>query len=173
MAIDISGYIVQLSNDMNDAAYKASDALGRIGSKEVVEAMIQMLNHPNEDSRILAARTLGLVEQNDAALQPMLEAVKSKENKAIAGDLLMALDGFDVSEIYVELFRLYLFGSFKVSTVAKGYLDFEEFNITPRVVKKAEKHWNHYANNVKHDEVFEIRKEEVFEMLDDLRAFLA
>ena len=56
--------------------------------------------------------------------------------------------------------------------MAKGYLDFKEFDITPRVIKKAEKHWNHYSNNIKHDEVYEIRKSEVDAMLADLRAFL-
>jgi len=172
MAIDISAYVKQLSEDLTETAYKASDALGRIGSEEVVDAMIQLLNHPNEESRVLAARTLGLVENNEAALQPILNAVKNKENKEIAGDLLMALDDFDLSEIYVELFRLYLFGTFKVSTVAKGYLDFKEFDITPRVIKKAEKHWNHYVNNIKQDEAFEVRKSEVEEILTDLRNFL-
>jgi transcription initiation factor IIE alpha subunit len=74
--------------------------------------------------------------------------------------------------MYVELFRLYLFGSFKVSAIAKELLDYEEFDITPRVIRKAEKHWKHYVNNVKHDEVFEIKKAEVEEMLNDLRNFL-
>ena len=51
-------------------------------------------------------------------------------------------------------------------------LDFKEFEITPRVIRKAEKHWNHYSNNIKHDEVYEIRKSEVEEILADLSAFL-
>ena len=172
MAIDISSYVSQLTGELDESAYKASDALGRIGSEEVVDAMIELLNHPYKESRIIAARTLGLVDNNARALEPLLDAVKSKENMEIAGDLLMSLEGFDVSKIYVELFRLYLFGTFKVSTVAKGYLDFKEFDITSRVIKKAEKHWNHYSNNIKHDEVFEIRKKEVDDMLADLRAFL-
>jgi len=172
MAVDITTYVEQITGELKESAYKASDALGRIGNEEVVDAMIQLLNHTNPESRILAARTLGLLTNNNRALEPVLEAVKSKENNDIAGDLLMALEGFDVSTIYVELFKLYLFGTFKISTVAKGYLDFKEFDITPRVIKKAEKHWNHYANNVKLDEVFAIRKIEVEEMLDDLREFL-
>ena len=172
MPTDISVYINQLSEENNEAAYKASDALGRLGGEEVVEKMVQLLNHSHEETRVLAARTLGLIKDNAEALLPILEAVKDKQNREIAGDLLMALEGFDVSQIYVELFRLYLFGTFKVSTVAKGYLDFKEFDISSRVIRKAEKHWNHYANNIKHDEVFEVRKAEVEEMLDDLRAFL-
>ncbi len=172
MAIDITHLVVQLSGELQDKAYKASDALGRIGSESVVNSMIELLHHPNPESRIIAARTLGLVENNAMGLDPLLEAIHDPGNAEIAGDLLMALDGFDVSAVYVPLFKLYLTGSFKVSTVAKNLLDFKEFDITARVLKKAKKHWNHYSNNVKQDEVYELRKVEVEEMLNDLEEFI-
>ncbi len=172
MAVDISSLVDQLTGELNEKAYKASDSLGRIGSEDVVKAMIELLNHPYPESRIMAARTLGLIENNGLALNPLFEAIKNPENRSIAGDLFMALEGFDLSDEFVELFRLYLFGSFKVSMVAKNLLDYKEFDITLRVIKKAQKHWNHYANNTKHDEIFELRKMEVDEMLMDLRAFL-
>lgn len=170
--VDISKYVAQLSNDLTDKAYEASDALGRIGSDAVVEAMIHLLNHPNSESRFMAARTLGLVENNVKALDPLLEAIQNKENNQQAGDLMMALDEFDVSDKYVEIFKLYLFGSFKVSLLAKDLLDYKEFEITPRVLKKATKHWNHFVNNVKHDEAFILKKIEVEEILDDLKAYV-
>lgn len=172
MPRDLSSFIEKLSGEPKENAFKASDTLGRIGSMEVVTAMLKLLDHPNRESRILAARTLGLVNQNSEALKPLLDAVKKNENRTIAGDLMMALEGFDVSTIYIELFRLYLFGSFKVSTIAKELLDYKEFDITPRIIKKAQKHWNHYSNNVKHDELYRLRKKEVEEMLNDLRAYL-
>ncbi len=173
MAIDLKPLIDQLTGELNDNAYKASDSLARIGNEEVVENMILLLSHPNPETRILAARTLGLLRDNHRALEPLLEAVANKENGLIAGDLLMALDGFDVSDCYVELFRHYLSGSFKVSAIAKELLDFKEFDITPRVIRKAEKHWNHYVNNVKKDEVFDLKRKEVEAMLNDLRDFLS
>ena len=172
MPVDISSYVSQLSGELDDNAFKASDSLGRIGSEEVVSAMIELLRHSNPESRIMAARTLGLVQSNQLGLKPLLEAIKSKENSSIAGELMMAMEGFDVSGIYVELFRLYLFGSYKVSLLAKEQLDFSEFDITARVIKKAEKHWSHYSNNVKHDEVYEVRKAEVETMLGDLKEFV-
>lgn len=172
MAIDITTYVKQLTGELNETAYRASDSLGRIGSEPVVDAMIELLNHPYPESRIMAARTLGLVKNNGDALMPLLEASKNKENNAIAGDLLTALEGFDVSEIYVELFKLYLFGSYKVSMVAKDLLDHKEFSITPRVIRKAQKHWDHYSNNIKQDDVYTLRKIEVEEVLNDLKAFL-
>ncbi len=172
MAIDITGLVNRLSGELPEDAFKASDSLGRIGSEEVVDAMIGLLGNANPESRILAARTLGLVKNNSKALVPLLEAVKDKENSNISGELLMALEGFDLSGIYVELFRLYLFGNYKVSMIAKDMLDYKEFDITPRVLKKAMKHWEHFVHNVRHDEVFELRKAEVDEMLGDIKAYL-
>jgi hypothetical protein len=173
MAVDIAQYVEQLTGEMQESAYKASDALGRIGSEEVVDAMIKLLEHPYAESRIIAARTLGLIKDNKRVVEAIMHAVKDKENSAIAGDLLMSMEELDISDLYVEMFRLYLFGTFKVSTVAKGFLDFKEFDITPRVIKKAQKHWDHYSNNVKRDEIYELRKAEVESMLEDLRAFLS
>jgi hypothetical protein len=172
MAVEIAQYVEQLTGEMQESAYKASDALARIGSEEVVDAMIKLLEHPYPESRIIAARTLGLINDNAKAVEPIMNAVKNKENSAIAGDLLMSLEEQDISQLYVEMFRLYLFGTFKVSTVAKGFLDFKEFDITPRVIKKAQKHWDHYSNNTKHDDVYDLKKAEVESMLDDLSAFL-
>lgn len=172
MATDITHLVEQLTGDLHDNAYKASDSLVRIGSESVVNSMVGLLHHPNPESRIIAARTLGLVENNADGLAPLLEAIHDPGNAEIAGDLLMALDGFDVSTVYVPIFKLYLTGSFKVSTLAKNLLDFKEFDITARVLKKAKKHWNHYSNNVKRDEIYELRKVEVEEMLSDLEAYI-
>lgn len=172
MSVDISKYVDQLSNELTDKAYEASDALGRIGSDAVVDAMIELLAHTNSDSKHMAARTLELIENNSKALEPLLEAIQNKDNSNLAGDLMAALEGFDVSSKYVEIFKLYLFGSFKVSLIAKDLLDHKEFDITPRVLKKATKHWNHYSNNVKQDEVYALRKLEIEEILDDIEEYL-
>lgn len=167
---------IELIEIIEDAAnpdvYKASDQLARIGSEEVLNAMISRLSHSNEDTRFLAARTLGKIKENELALNPLLEAVQSNENQAIAGDLLMVLEDFDVSDSYIVLFKLYLFGSYKVSKIAKELLDYKEFTITPRVLKKASKAWNHYSNNIKQDDAFDLQKEEVMEMLDGLKQYL-
>jgi hypothetical protein len=172
MAIDTTSLIQELSGELNDKAYEASDSLGHVGSEEVVVAMIELLNNPNPESRYMAARTLGLIENNAAALAPLLEAIKNKENTDIVGDLLLALEGFDISTCYVDIFKLHLFGSFKVSSIAKDLLDHKEFAITPRVIRKAQKHWEHYSNNVKQDEVYALRKIEVEEMLNDLKSYI-
>lgn len=171
MAVDITAYVEELTGELSEKAYKASDSLARIGSDHVVDAMIELLKHANPESRFMAARTLGLVK-NNKALEPLLKAIQDKENSAMAGDFLVTLEEFDLSSNYVDIFKLYLFGSFRVSMIAKNLLDHEEFDITPRVLKKAQKHWNHYSNNVKQDEVYALRKIEVEEMLGDLKEYI-
>jgi len=172
MKQNISELIKQLSGEISDNTYEASDSLGHIGTEEVVVKLIELLKHQNSESRILSARTLGLIKENGTALDSLLEAISDQVNASQAGELLVALEGFDVSHKYVELFKLYLFGGFKVSMIAKELLDYKEFDITPRVLKKAMKHWNHYSNNVKQDEVYDLRKIEVEEMLNDIKEFI-
>ncbi|SMD31771.1 HEAT repeats [Reichenbachiella faecimaris] len=168
--MDISALVNQLSGVLDDQTYKASDVLAKIGSEEVVLEMIKLLEHPQDDSKVMAARTLGAIENNQSALDALLQAIDN--NPAIAGELLVELEGFDLSAKYVPIFKYSLFGNFKVATVAQDLLDHKEFDITPRVIKKATKAWHHYENNVKHDEVFELKKVEVEEMLADLQAFV-
>ena len=88
MTSDITSLVEQLSGKLKDSACKASDVLGRMGGVSVVNEMIDLLNHPYPESRIMAARTLGLVENNKEGLESLVEAVGNKDNHAIAGDLL-------------------------------------------------------------------------------------
>ena len=83
------------------------------------------------------------------------------------------LEGFDLTESFVDVLRIYLFGNFKASQLAKDYLDSLEFGITSRVLKKAEKHWNHFKNNVNpNSDDFEIKKAEVEEILQEIKELL-
>lgn len=172
MAINEKELLDLIENPNDDKVYETSDTLGAIGGQETLTALIKLLNHDKPEVVFLASRTLGLMKENEEALEPLFEAINDKKNAPIAGDLMMALEGFDVSEQYVSIFRLYLFGSFKVSKLAKELLDYKEFNITPRVLKKASKHWNHYKNNTKQDDAFKLVEQEVNEMFSDLEEFI-
>lgn len=169
--MEVEKLINELKNPIDDVVYKASDSLAHSKDESVIDQLIELLNYDNLDTRFLAARTLAEIENNNSALSAMFEAINHPSNASIQGDLVMFLEGFDLSKSYIELFKLYLFGSFKVSKVAKELLDYEEFDITPRVIKKSRKHWNHYSNNIKHDAAYELMKEEVEEMLEDLQKY--
>lgn len=172
MAFDITAAVKELSNELTESSFKTAESLSKIGTEEVVDAMIGLLGHEYLDTRFIAAKTLGEIADNSKALIPLWETIHNVENKSIKGDLLSALEGFDISDHYVDVFKLFLFGSFKVSLIAENLLDYKEFTITPRVIKKSKKHWSHYANNVKQDEAFDLQKAEIERRLLELSEYL-
>lgn len=168
--VEIDQLIVKLCDEQDVKAYKYSDTLGHTGGDYIVDAMIGLLKSPKEDVRYLAARTLSIATKDNAPALPFLfEAIEAPENADKNGGLVEALSGFDLSEQFVPIFKLFLSKNFKVETMAKVMLDFTEFNITPRSIRKAEKHWNHYVHNTPHDELFTLKEIEVNEILEDLK----
>ena len=157
-----------IDRDEKDS-FKYAEQLARIGTQEVAEKVLQIVQGKDLENAYLASKVLGMMENGQIGLDPLLNVILNKENMAQNGALVESLEAFDLREKFVEIFRLYLFGNYKASTHAKYYLDYTEFDITPRVIKKAEKHWNHYQNNVKQDEAFEIKKREALTILRELK----
>ncbi|WP_215226117.1 HEAT repeat domain-containing protein [Echinicola shivajiensis] len=170
MAANIDLLIQKMCDKQEEEAYVYADQLAEIGGEEVLQKLVLVLKGEDIESGYLAARALSAMEDNQAALEPLLEVIHDKNNKMKNGTFVQALEGFDLSSKFVDVLRLYLFGNFKASFIAKDYLDYTEFDITPRTIKKAEKHWNHFQNNSKHDESFDIKKEEVESILSDLKS---
>jgi len=166
----IENLLSKMCDKQEEEAYKYADKLAEIGGKEVLDKLIELVKGDDIECVYLAARALAKIEDNQDALEPLLESIHDSKNRHQNGAMVQALEGFDLSQNFVDIFRIYLFGNFKASLLAKGYLDFVEFEVTPRVIKKAEKHWNHYLNNSKHDEGFEVKKADVEEILSELKA---
>lgn len=151
-------------------AFVYADQLAKIGSEEVLSKLLELLRSEDFDDAYLAARALSKMENNQAALEPLLEVIHAKSNQNRNGGFVEMLEGFDLSDSFVDLFRIYLFGNFKASLLAKALLDSVEFDITPRVLKKAEKHWKHFTNNTNAEsDEFMLKKDEVETMLQEMR----
>jgi hypothetical protein len=150
-------------------AFKYADELAAIGTEEVFNKAIDLLKSDDWEVAYLSAKVLGKMDQRDKALDTLMEIIHDRDNSTRSGELVEALSVFDLSNHFVDVFRIYLFGTFKASVLAKEYLDHTEFDITPRMIKKAQKHWHHYQNNVKKDEAYEIKEKEVNSILDDLQ----
>ncbi len=161
--------IDSFANSENEEVYQNADQLAAIGTKEVLVAMLPLLENEESAIRYLAGRTLMQMKENDGALEAIFNLLDNKGYVGSKSELLEILEGFDISSKFVPIFKQYLFGSFKVSAMAKNLLDYKEFVLTPRVLKKCEKHWQHYQNNVKQDEVFEVKKIEVNEIIIEIR----
>ncbi|MBD8489249.1 HEAT repeat domain-containing protein [Echinicola sp. CAU 1574] len=170
MAANIDLLINKMCDKKEEEAYIYADELAEIGGEEVLNKLLIVLKGEDVESAYLAARALSAMENNQEALAPLLEVIHDKNNKMKNGTFVQSLEGFDLSEKFVDILRIYLFGNFKASFLAKDYLDYTEFDITPRTIKKAEKHWKHFQNNSKQDEAFEIKKEETESILNDLKA---
>jgi hypothetical protein len=148
-----------LNKEENDP-YQFGDKLAKIGTPEVRQKLIAVVKGNDMDEAYLATKVLGKMEDNSEGLDAVLEVIHLPANRGTNGGLVSLLDDFDLSDKFVDIFRIYLFGNFKAHSLAKEYLDYTEFNITPRTLKKAEKHWNHFLNNSRADEWFELKRQE-------------
>lgn len=166
---NIENLFAKMCDKQEEEAFKYADKLAEIGGEEVLNRLIELVKSVDIECVHLAARALAKIEDNQSALATVMDAIHDSSNRHQNGALVQALEGFDLSSSFVDLFRIYLFGNFKSSLLAKEYLDYVEFDITPRVIKKAEKHWNHFVNNSVHDDGFEIKKAEVEEMLSEMK----
>lgn len=163
--------IQKMCNKDEAEAYLYADKLAEIGTEEVLQALINILKGEDIEDAYLAARALSKMESNQEALPILMEVIHDKKNKNRNGHFVQMLEGFDLSDSFVDLFRIYLFGNFKSSALAKEYLDTVEFDISPRVLKKMEKHWNHFKNNTAPDsEDFMIKGPAVTEMFEEIKS---
>jgi len=172
MEEQIDDLILKFLNKEESDPYHYGDKLAKIGSPEVKEKLIAVVKGEDMDNAFLAAKVLGSMDDNEDALTAILEVIHLPANRGVNGGLVSLLEEFDLSEKFVDIFRIYLFGNFKAYSLAKEYLDYTEFDITPRTLKKAEKHWNHFLNNSSADEWFELKKQEAEIIMNEIRNIL-
>jgi len=166
----IANLFDKMCDKNEDEAFEYADKLANIGTEEVLDELVKILKGSDMDSAYLASRALSKIEDNEKALEPLLELIHDKANKNKNGAFVQALEGFDLSSKFVDILRIYLFGNFKASALAKEYLDYTEFDLSPRVIKKIEKHWNHFENNIsKEDDEFIVKKQEFERIMNDLK----
>lgn len=169
---NIQQLINLLLNKTEENPLKYGDKLALMGGAEVREALIRVLQSGDMDDAFLATKVLAKMEEKENSLEALLEMIHNPAHRHHNGGLVSLLEEFDLSQKFVDIFRIYLFGNFKASTLAKDHLDYTTFDITPRTLKKAEKHYNHFLNNPTADGAFELKKEEASQILHDLRTLL-
>ena len=168
----IDDLILKFLNKDEGDPYYYGNKLAKIGTPEVKEKLIDVVKGEDMDNAFMAAKVLGGMEENADALDAILEVIHLPANRGVNGGLVSLLEDFDLSEKFVDIFRIYLFGNFKAYSLAKEYLDYTEFDIIPRTIKKAEKHWNHFLNNSSADEWFELKKQEAEIIFNEIREIL-
>ena len=169
MQEDIQKVLNRMCNPKEEEAYHFAEKLGGMADEETKDHLITLVKGEQWEIAYLACRVLAKTSWNEESLDAIFEAISDKKNRAIQGAFVQILEEFNLAERFVDIFRVYLFGNFKASTLAKGYLDSVEFDVTPRTIRKAEKHWNHYLHNPEDEESLALKKLEVEPMLKELK----
>lgn len=170
----INGLLEKMLDKEQEEPLKYGEHLARIGGPELRQRLIRLMKEGDMEQAFLGGKTLSMMpEEKDKSLDALLEVIHHPANHPHNGGLVSLLDEFDLSQKFVDLFRIYLFGNFKASALAKVHLDYTEFDISPRTLKKAEKHWKHFLHNASHDEAFELKKEEAETILKELEDLLS
>ena len=149
-----------------------TDELAKMGGAEVKGRMLKLLFEDNEEVQYLAAATLSKIKDNQDILPDFFAAINHPLLRNRNSSLVEALSGFDVSDYFVDILKWYLIGGLKTSAMAKLLFDYTEFNITPRILKKARKHLHHFEYNSPKDDRSELKHYETMEILNDLEALL-
>ena len=166
---EIQGLIKRMSDPNEKEAFYFADKLGTKLDENSLAEVIKLVKGDNWEIAYLACRALSKSSFNEQSLDVIFEAIYDKKNRTHQGAFVQILEGFDLSLRFVDIFRVYLFGNFKAQTLAKMYLDEVEFDMTPRTLRKVEKHWNHYLHNPEDEGSLELKKQEVEPILDELR----
>ncbi|SFT54451.1 hypothetical protein SAMN04489724_1251 [Algoriphagus locisalis] len=166
---EIQGLIKRMSDPNEKEAFYFADKLGKKLDESGRDAVIELVKGDNWEVSYLACRALSQSSYNEESLDAIFEAINDKKNRAHQGAFVQILEEFDLSLRFVDIFRVFLFGNFKAQALAKMYLDEVEFDMTPRTLRKAEKHWNHYLHNPEDEGSLQLKKLEVEPILEEIR----
>ncbi len=170
--MDWEKHKISLLGENDDDAIIASDWLAKNLTDDIYHFLIELLGSDEESMRDIAAVTLAKTNDN-RAIEPLFEAIKKKENENQRGVLVGCLAAFDIDAHFIDIFKLYLFGNFKVSAFAFDLLNTKSFDIRPRTLKKASKAIHHFSHNIgQDDEIAQERKEEGEVILKELEELL-
>lgn len=169
MQEEIQKLFDRMCDPKESEAFYFADKLGALADEEAKDKLIELVKGDHWEVAYLACRSLSKTPFQEEALDTIVETIFDKKNKSVQGAFVQILEEFDLSSRFVDVFRIYLFGNFKSSTLAKDYLDEVEFDITPRTIRKAEKHWNHYLHNPEDEGSLNLKKSEVEPMLQEMR----
>lgn len=169
MEADLERLFEKMCDPKESDAYVFADKLGIKADEEAKNRLIELVKGEDWEVAYLSCRALSKTHWQEEALDAIFSVIFDRKNKERQGAFVQILEEFDLSQRFVDIFKIYLFGNFKASTLAKDYLDGVEFDITPRTIRKAEKHWKHYLHNPEDEDSVAIKKSEIEPMLLEMK----
>ncbi|MCP4520402.1 MAG: HEAT repeat domain-containing protein [Cytophagales bacterium] len=168
----IEQYKEALLGDDDDRAIEASGWFANHMDDEAFSFLEGLLASEDEFVRDVAAVTLAK-SGDERTVEPLFEAIHKKENENTRGVLVGCLETFEIDSYFVDVFKLFLFGNFKVSAFALDLLNHKSFDIRQRTLKKASKALHHYSHNIgKDDEAAQGKLQEGTEILKEIEELL-
>lgn len=139
--------ILELVNDIQsddrDASEAASLELVARGSRDVVDALIILLQSTDGRSRNRAAIVLRDIG-DDLAIEPIVNAIGIPENCNNRGTLVYALQTLDCCYLFPLLFDLGIEGNYEVRSMALKILEEQDFEVTPVILAEAKNKLDSY-----------------------------
>lgn len=163
----------QMCDPSEKEAYFFADKIGKVADEEIKNKLLLLVGGDKWETAYLASRALSVSSFNQEGIDAVLEAIHDKKNKGQQGAFVQILGEFDLSDRFIDVFKIYLFGNFKSSTLAKSYLDEVVFDISPRTLRKAEKHWSHYLHNPEDEDSERVKKKEVELIFQEMKELLS
>jgi hypothetical protein len=169
MQEEIERLLTKMCDPAEKEAYFFADKIGKLIDDSGKDRLIELVKGENWEVGFLAARALSHSSYNEESLDAIFETISNKAHRSHQGAFVQILELFDLSHRFVDIFKVYLFGNYKASTLAKSYLDEVEFDISPRTIRKAEKHWQHYLHNPEEEGSLAVKKMEVEPMFSEMK----
>lgn len=165
----LQAYLDKMLDPNEKEAYYFADKLGEKGDENSRNALLELIAGDNWEHAYLASRAVANSKYQEAGLDETLKAVFDKRHKGVQGAFTQVLELYNLEFKFVDIFKIYLFGNFKASQLAEGYLNEVEFDISPRTIRKAEKHWKHYLHNPEDEGSLQIKRDYVEPMLLEMK----
>jgi HEAT repeat protein len=119
-----------------DEALQASDALAAAANSYVTERLIQLLNCSRPDTRNAAALALREIG-DDAAIEPLLRAIKKPANRDNRSTLVYALESLNCGGHFIDVFTLAFSPKDDVRLSALSILHEQSFLISDEDLEQA------------------------------------
>ncbi|WP_373398516.1 HEAT repeat domain-containing protein [Algoriphagus halophilus] len=88
-------------------AFYFAEKLGKINTEEVKDKLIELVKGDNWEIAYLACKALAKTSFNNKALEAIFTAIRDKKNQKHQGAFVQVLEEFDLSESFVDIFRVY------------------------------------------------------------------
>ncbi|MCC5921732.1 MAG: hypothetical protein LAT68_02815 [Cyclobacteriaceae bacterium] len=167
-----SDLLAAMLDKNEENAFRYAEELGKRNPTDLWDEFYRLLSEGNEEEKYLVARALQnmteLTDEQGEAVFKLLEKGKYRE-----GVLMEALEAFSSESNFVDYFKVFLYGSFKSSALARLKLDHEEFVITPRTLKKLAKNWEHFSHNTSKNDHYQHKKEYYETILSEMEGLLS